>query len=253
MKSLINSKSLGALSVTGKDASSFLQGQATCDINEVVEQKGQLGAFCNPKGKVISIFVITRMEEGFLLILPKAILSKVQELLEQYKLRAKVEISEISEIENVPIIKFLQPTTVRTPWILPETSEQFIPQALKLDEIGAVSFTKGCYTGQEIVVRTHYLGEVKRQLNLALCEPSASVEPNSSIIDENGEKVGSVLLAQVRGIPRKVKDSITDEVETVSVNKMVILCVLNTEVTNSTLRLDNAMREILKIVGGRKS
>jgi hypothetical protein len=61
------------------------------------------------------------------------------------------------------------------------------------------------------------------------------------------------LLAQVRKIPRKVKDTITDEIETVSVNKMVILCVLNTEVTNATLRLDNAMREILKIVDGRKS
>ncbi len=250
MQSLIKLTDLGCLSVIGVDATSFLQGQTTCDVNEVIEHKSNMGAFCNPKGKVISIFLITKVNGGFLLILPKSLLVTIQELLERYKLRAKVE---ISEIENVPITKFLQPTTVRTPWILPETSEQFIPQALKLDEVGAISFTKGCYTGQEIVVRTHYLGEVKRQLNLALCEPSASVEPDCSIVDENGEKVGSVLLAQVRRIPRKVKDSITDEVETISVSKMVILCVLNTEVTNTTLRLDNAMREILKIVDGRKS
>lgn len=249
MQSLIKLTDLGVLSVTGEDAGSFLQGQTTCDINEVVENKSHMGSFCNPKGKVIAIFLITKTTEGFLLILPKSILMTIQERLEHYKLRAKVD---VSEIENVPIARFLKPTTVRTPWILPETSEQFIPQALKLDETGAVSFTKGCYTGQEIVVRTHYLGAVKRQLNLALCEPSASVEPNCSIIDENGDKVGSVLLAQVRGILRKVKDEITDEVETISVNKMVVLCVLNTEVTNSTLRLDNALREILTIVDGRK-
>ena len=250
MQSLIKLTDLGCLSVIGKDATSFLQGQTTCDVNEVIEHKSNIGAFCNPKGKVISIFLITKVNGGFLLILPKSMLSIIQELLEHYKLRAKVE---ISEIENVPITKFLQSTTVRTPWILPETSEQFIPQALKLDEIGAVSLTKGCYTGQEIVVRTHYLGDVKRQLNLAFCEPSASVEPNCSIIDENGEKVGSVLLAQVRSIPRKVKNPDTDEIESVSVNKMVVLCVLNTEVINFTLRLDNAIREILKIIGGRKS
>lgn len=250
MKSLIDLKDLGVLSVTGADAGLFLQGQTTCDVTEVVENKGNMGAFCNPKGKVISIFVITKIEEGFLLILPKSMLLKVQGHLEHYKLRAKVD---ISEIENVPISQFLTPVTVRTPWIFPETSEQFIPQALKLDQTGAVSFTKGCYTGQEIVVRTHYLGEVKRQLNLARCEPSASVEPNCSIIDENGEKVGSVLLAQMRKLPHKVKNKFTDEIETTLVTKMIVLCVLNTESPDLALRLDNEMKEILKIIGNGKS
>ena len=250
MQSLINLTDLGVLSVTGGDATSFLQGQTTCDINEVVENKSQMGAFCNPKGKVIAVFLVTKTTTGFLLILPKSILLTIQELLGKYKLRAKVD---IAEIENIPISRFLHSTNVRTPWILPETSEQFIPQALKLDETGAVSFTKGCYTGQEIVVRTHYLGDVKRQLTLAICEPVVLVKPDCSITDENGEKVGSVLLAQVRGLPRKTKDPITDEIETTSVNKMVILCVVNTEVINSTLRLDNTMRDILRILNGRKS
>ncbi|MDD5227516.1 MAG: hypothetical protein PHN45_04220 [Methylococcales bacterium] len=247
MQSLINLKDLGVLSIMGVDAATFLQGQITCDINAVIENKSNVGAFCNQKGRVISIFLITKVKDGFLLILPKSLLATIQKLLEYYKLRAKVE---ISEIENVPITKFLQPTTVRTPWILPETSGQFIPQALKLDETGAVSFTKGCYTGQEIVARTHYLGDVKRQLNLALCDPNAMVQTNSSIINEEGEDVGSVLLAQARGIPCKVKNQDTDKVESISVNKMVILCVLNTEVTNLTLRLNNTVREILTIVDG---
>jgi hypothetical protein len=48
-----------------------------------------------------------------------------------------------------------------------------------------------------------------------------------------------------------VKDPITGEItETISVSKMIVLCVLNTETVDSTLRLDNGMRETLKIIGG---
>ena len=45
------------------------------------------------------------------------------------------------------------------------TTEKFVPQMLNLDinEIG-VSFTKGCYPGQEVVARLHYLGKAKRRL-----------------------------------------------------------------------------------------
>ncbi len=44
------------------------------------------------------------------------------------------------------------------------TQDQFVPQMVNLDLIGGVSFNKGCYTGQEIVARTHYLGKVKRRM-----------------------------------------------------------------------------------------
>lgn len=44
------------------------------------------------------------------------------------------------------------------------TVEMFIPQALNLDLVGGVSFSKGCYPGQEIVARSHYLGKVKRRV-----------------------------------------------------------------------------------------
>lgn len=251
MNSLINPQDLGVLSVTGEDAATFLQGQTTCDIYAIAEHKTQLGAFCNPKGKVVAVFVIAKTSDGFLLVLPKSLLVTIQELLQRYKLRSKVE---FAEMENLPVTRFLKNTNVKTPWILPETSEQFIPQMLKLDQMGAVSFSKGCYTGQEIVTRTHYLGEVKRQLNLALCEPSASgILPNLEIFDENGDLVGSVLLAQIRGLPYKVKDEITGEVvETKTVNKMLVLCVINTEATASTLRLGNAAQDNLKIIGGGK-
>ncbi|NOR20297.1 MAG: hypothetical protein GQ538_09455 [Xanthomonadales bacterium] len=51
-------------------------------------------------------------------------------------------------------------------WLCPETSGQFLPQMLGFDRLGAVNYRKGCYPGQEIVARTHYLGKVKRHPRL---------------------------------------------------------------------------------------
>jgi folate-binding protein YgfZ len=53
------------------------------------------------------------------------------------------------------------------PVIQPATQEEFVPQMVNLDLIGALSYTKGCYPGQEIVARTHYLGRLKSRLYLA--------------------------------------------------------------------------------------
>jgi folate-binding protein YgfZ len=85
------------------------------------------------------------------------------------------------------------------PWLTTETSEEFIPQMLNLDELGGISYNKGCYTGQEIVARTHYLGKTKRALFLAECELTAIPAPNSAIIDNSSDTeqtIGKVLLAQ---------------------------------------------------------
>jgi tRNA-modifying protein YgfZ len=53
------------------------------------------------------------------------------------------------------------------PVITPPTADQFVPQMANLDALDAVSFQKGCYTGQEIVARTQYLGRLKERLALA--------------------------------------------------------------------------------------
>jgi folate-binding protein YgfZ len=53
------------------------------------------------------------------------------------------------------------------PVISPATADQFVPQAANMDALDAVSFRKGCYTGQEIVARTQYLGRMKERLILA--------------------------------------------------------------------------------------
>jgi folate-binding protein YgfZ len=49
------------------------------------------------------------------------------------------------------------------PAIAPETAERYVAQMLNLDALGAVSFDKGCYPGQEVIARVHNLGGVKRR------------------------------------------------------------------------------------------
>jgi hypothetical protein len=50
------------------------------------------------------------------------------------------------------------------PEIYPETQDRLVPQMANLQLVGGVSFTKGCYPGQEIVARMHYLGALKRRM-----------------------------------------------------------------------------------------
>jgi folate-binding protein YgfZ len=59
------------------------------------------------------------------------------------------------------------------PRVYAATSEQFVAQMLNLDLLDAISFTKGCYTGQEIIARTQHLGRIKRRLS-RLSLPSGS-------------------------------------------------------------------------------
>ena len=72
-----------------------------------------------------------------------------------------------------------------------ETQEQFLPQWINLQANGGVSFSKGCYPGQEIVARTKYLGEVKRRLfRLNL---SAQVDSPKPIVNKDGQTAGTLL------------------------------------------------------------
>jgi tRNA-modifying protein YgfZ len=50
------------------------------------------------------------------------------------------------------------------PEIYPQTHEQFVAQMLNLDLLDGIDFEKGCYTGQEIIARTHFRGAIKRRM-----------------------------------------------------------------------------------------
>lgn len=81
------------------------------------------------------------------------------------------------------------------PDITPATQEQFVPQMLNLDLLNAISFKKGCYTGQEIVARTHYLGSVKRRTYLASIESTHAPSAGDKVMDSTKNEVGQIVRA----------------------------------------------------------
>jgi len=77
------------------------------------------------------------------------------------------------------------------------TQEKFVPQMVNYELIGGINFKKGCYPGQEIVARTHYLGRQKRRMVLARIE-HASVQSGMEVFvgDDESQPCGMVVNAQ---------------------------------------------------------
>lgn len=73
-----------------------------------------------------------------------------------------------------------------------ETRNQFLPQSLNLEAWGGLSYSKGCYPGQEIIARTRYRGRLKQHLFRATvaAQPPA---PGTSVLRANGQSAGAVL------------------------------------------------------------
>ncbi len=81
------------------------------------------------------------------------------------------------------------------PVVLPATQEQFVPQMANLDLVGGVNFKKGCYPGQEIVARMHYLGKLKRRMYLAHIAGNAQAGDELFSAEMEGQASGMVVNA----------------------------------------------------------
>jgi folate-binding protein YgfZ len=217
------------IQITGSDAGDFLQGQLTQDIERVARTGSLPAAWCNPKGRVVTVLRILEIDGGYGLILPASLAETVNSRLTIFRFRADVEFEiagsdwtqvvfhddeDMNELKtlglkpdqevnatrtaheltaaNVGIeetcvelfgnkadfekagidtnehadSEFLAAAKIRAgiPVILENTSEKYTPHMLNLDLLGAISFEKGCYTGQEVVARTQNLGSSKRRL-----------------------------------------------------------------------------------------
>ena len=88
------------------------------------------------------------------------------------------------------------------PEIVAETIEAFVPQMVNLQAINSLSFTKGCYPGQEVVARMHYLGKLKRRLYIGSIETDSLPQPGQSVMPagENQQKAGQVVSASWSGL-----------------------------------------------------
>ena len=85
------------------------------------------------------------------------------------------------------------------PTVFNATSEQFVPQTLNMDITGAVSFEKGCYPGQEIVARMHYLGKIKSRMVLANVRQAGRPLPGDKLYAADEEQSTGMIVDAVPG------------------------------------------------------
>jgi len=79
----------------------------------------------------------------------------------------------------------------RPEWGL-DMDDATIPQEANFDELGAISYTKGCYTGQETVARVHFRGHVNRHLRHLHFAGGVPAPRGATLVDEGGKPVGDV-------------------------------------------------------------
>ena len=184
--------------VSGADAFDFLQAQLSNDLRLLEERPEILAAWCNPKGRVICILRIRRSDGGYVLLLPAELAEAVLRRLTLFRFRSKVTFERAPAWpEDLGIVGDTDAWLLGNLWAgRPEVwqaqSEEFTPHMLNLDLLGAVSFDKGCYPGQEIVARTHYRGATKRRTHRF--RAARPVSPGDKVT--GGERdVGEVLNA----------------------------------------------------------
>jgi folate-binding protein YgfZ len=88
---------LGVISAHGKDATAFLQGQFSNDINAVDHGHSQLSAYCTPKGRILGVFRLFRRGDTFYLRLPREIIEELLQRLRRYVLRAEVTLEDATD------------------------------------------------------------------------------------------------------------------------------------------------------------
>lgn len=81
------------------------------------------------------------------------------------------------------------------PRICLSTQEAFVPQMANFDAVGGISFKKGCYPGQEIVARTHYLGKVKRRMFRARIDGEALPPGTGVFAAETGDQACGMVVS----------------------------------------------------------
>ncbi|OGT30238.1 MAG: hypothetical protein A3E87_00685 [Gammaproteobacteria bacterium RIFCSPHIGHO2_12_FULL_35_23] len=139
-----------------------------------------LELFSTPRLEVDAVFtsslLVVRVPDGLyryeLFIPPEALATVLVELNSHY--------SQIT-------INFWQLTEIKQgiPRIFPQTLAVFTPHDLNLPQLNAVSFTKGCYQGQEIIARMHYRGKLKQHLYAAMVNERTFFIPGEKIFFNN--------------------------------------------------------------------
>ena len=199
---------LGLLQISGLGAAKLMQGQFSCEIDGITSTHSVMGAHCNPQGRIISLFYVTRIDDDYYLIMPKALLAIAENALKKYAPFFKATLKDATDAwhllgasgdepaNNVSAtislpnshrqIRLLAAAPTQDlqdfeswqhldiqegiPSLYPETSGTFLPHDLNLPALNAINFAKGCFTGQEIIARMHYRGKPKNHLYYGLAD-----------------------------------------------------------------------------------
>jgi len=194
----------GVLRVSGAEARGFLQGLFTCDVERVAPGNPAFGALLTPQGKIIVDFILSAQDDAFWLDVPAPLAADLLKRLRLYRLRAQIELSDLSETMGVQALwgeetlpAGAQPdprhpglgarliaeraTLAASPGDcaayeaqriacgIPQGGADFaygeaFPHEANMDLIGGVDFKKGCYVGQEVVSRVHHRGTARRRI-----------------------------------------------------------------------------------------
>lgn len=237
---------LGLISIEGPDASRFLQGQLTADIEALSIGDSILAAHCDPKGRMhANFYLYCAANNHYLLQLPISVVDTALAALNKYAVFSKATLTDISAqyaafglanvntdtnntdilasltINTIGSVQWIKRTAINSflnsletedvqwcgsaaweyrlisagiSFVQTQTVGEFIPQMFNLDYLGGISFTKGCYTGQEIIARMKYRGKVKRR-----CYPFITTAANNTLVigDEclnaEGQLIGTVV------------------------------------------------------------
>ena len=268
MKIILNDRAL--LKISGNDSELFLQNQLSNDIKKLDYSTAQLNAYCQHQGKIISLFWVMRFKDSFLLSFPGELLEKIQSRLQMFVIMSDVVIDDVTkdfsqvgllnetnegafiikDHLSVALEKYNDETNTNSIaiWhkacidsLLPEiysiTSEKLVPQMLNLDidEFG-VNFSKGCYPGQEVVARLHYLGSAKRRL--------FAFELDSDVNVGDCLYCASSKSAKARGARYKSSGMVVFKLK--SKSKFYCLATLDVEIKDEKITLNNEQGSLLK-------
>lgn len=231
---------LSAARFHGADTAAFLQSQLSADIAALEPGEAGFACYCTPKGQVIGLLLVCRRDEDYLVAGASELLPRILDRLKIFVMRSRVEFSADPDLHiagssaasaatetgwfqpgGLPLHYFFGEKAAtgsgdsfkagelrhQVTWLGEKTTEKFIPQMLGYDQIGAVSFSKGCYPGQEIVARTKYLGKVKRKPAVIQVDEALPVAPSDrvelcrnddwlqgTVVDSTGTQRGPSLL-----------------------------------------------------------
>jgi len=213
------------LSLEGAEAETFLHNLVTADILGIAEGEARYAALLTPQGKILFDFFVLRTAEGYLLDCAASQLEELVKRLLFYRLRAKVSIAERKDLEAgvspdrpAGLMAYIDARTSLMGWrIIAEKgklaegsgyevrrislgladsdgdigSGELFPHEANFDQMGAVSFTKGCYIGQEVVSRMEHRATARSRILPVTFDGAAP--PGDVAIKSADKIIGSIL------------------------------------------------------------